>query len=637
MLLAALWLLLAVLSGTLLTWRYLPDAPLPVRIAGGAATGLVLSALIGYGTALVLGLGPLSDAVAAILTLTPALWLRVPSNRRRVQDDLHAVFSPESLLRHARVAVPLGVALLAVGVVFTASVYYKPDPDSHLPAIYTGDQNNLGDLPLHLALATSFWRGQNIPPQDVEFAGVRMPYPFLVDFQTAQLYSLGGPLVGAMVLHDGVMAVIFFGLLYLWGAAFTGDRRAGAFTMLIVFFSGGLGFLDFVAQTRLNPGAMAALLAHLPQDYTIRESVLRWGNSVNTLLIPQRSLLLGLPLMLWVFWLLWEATGMASGRSRDRLFLAAGLFTATDVLAHSYAAVIAAGLGLVLAFLFPDRRGWLHFLLPACALSLPQGLWLTTGAGMHAGHFLGWSPGWDHGQMNIARFWVINTGLFLPLLAAGMMYDSGAGRRRRLLFYAPFLLCFLVPNLVRLAPWVWDNIKVLYPWFLFSVPWAAMVLASSSRSGAGGVALALVLSLLLCLSGMLDVWRVVSGAGELKVFSGEAVAFGEGVARVVPPRSVVLHAPTYDSSIYLSGALSVLGYTGHIGTRGLDIGSREQDQAAIYAGRPEAWALMARYHIEFVAVTPQEREAYQVNDAFFDRFPRLIDWRGYRLYQIPHI
>src|SRR3712207_9042327 len=28
-----------------------------------------------------------------------------------------------------------------------------------------------------------------------------------------------------------------------------------------------------------------------------------------------------------------------------------------------------------------------------------------------------------------------------------------------LLFWLPFSLCFIIPNFVRLAPWIWDNIR----------------------------------------------------------------------------------------------------------------------------------------------------------------------------------
>jgi hypothetical protein len=46
-----------------------------------------------------------------------------------------------------------------------------------------------------------------------------------------------------------------------------------------------------------------------------------------------------------------------------------------------------------------------------------------------------------------------------------------------LLFFLPFLLCFLISNVVKLAPWEWDNIKVLIYWFIGAIPFAAFVLA----------------------------------------------------------------------------------------------------------------------------------------------------------------
>ena len=45
----------------------------------------------------------------------------------------------------------------------------------------------------------------------------------------------------------------------------------------------------------------------MTRDYTIsRDGPLRWGNAITTLLVTQRSLLLGLPVALIVFTLLWK-------------------------------------------------------------------------------------------------------------------------------------------------------------------------------------------------------------------------------------------------------------------------------------------------------------------------------------------
>ena len=77
------------------------------------------------------------------------------------------------------------VVAILLAMVFGRAVFERPD------GIYTGFTNNLGDLPLHLQVINSFVQGQNLPPEDPTFAGVRFAYPFLVDFLAAMLVRVG--------------------------------------------------------------------------------------------------------------------------------------------------------------------------------------------------------------------------------------------------------------------------------------------------------------------------------------------------------------------------------------------------------------------------------------------------------------
>ena len=121
-------------------------------------------------------------------------------------------------------------------------------------------------------------------------------------------------------------------------------------------------------------------------------------------------------------------------------------------------------------------------------LAVPQMLWATRGSSVEASRFFGWEFGWAHGQENVVWFWIKNTALFIPLLVAALAWR---GRepvvpRRLLFFYLPFALCFVVPNVYRLSPWVWDNIKVLFYWWVASAPLIALLLARLwSRRGRG--------------------------------------------------------------------------------------------------------------------------------------------------------
>ena len=109
-------------------------------------------------------------------------------------------------------------------------------------------------------------------------------------------------------------------------------------------------------------------------------------------------------------------------------------------------------------------------------------------------------------------------------------------RQRLLYFYLPFTLCFFVPNVYRLSPWVWDNIKVIFYWWIASAPLVALVLARLWRRGGALRVAAVVLLAAQTLAGGLDAWRVASGAVARQTYDPRGVAFAELIRRETPPR-----------------------------------------------------------------------------------------------------
>ncbi len=288
-------------------------------------------------------------------------------------------------------------------------------------------------------------------------------------------------------------------------------------------------------------------------------------------------------------------------------------------------------------------KGWAVFFASALVIAAPQMLWATYKSDVEAGSFFGWHFGWEGGARNVALFWLKNTGLFVPLLVAAIAWRGGRAPlvpRRLLLFYLPFTLCFVVPNLFKLSPWAWDNIKVIYYWWVASAPLVALLLAHLLRQGAVmKVAAALALVVALTLSGALDVWRVASGAMEQRVFERDGLAFAELIKEKTPPRSVILHAPTYNHPVLLTGRRGLIGYAGHLWSHGItNYAERERDAALIYRGGAEAEAALARWRVEYVVVGPLERyemsaKGIAVNEAFFQRYTKVGQVGGYSLYK----
>jgi hypothetical protein len=633
----------ALAGGTLSTYLFEDDEGPVARLAMGVPIGFVGLALAGFVFASLFGLGAGALVAAAVVVLLPALALRDARRRERVQRDALAGWDAlEDALRRPRPA----THLVAIAGVLAAALLWRVQDRAMFVTgpggIHTGSDHNLGDLPFHIAIVTSFVYGENFPPEHPELAGARLTYPFLVDLLTAMLVRAGADLRDALFAPNVLLSWSVLVLLYRWGRRLAGDRTVGVVTAALVLLSGGLGFVLLKDEPDPTAGGLVALLGAPTHDYSIVGSgPYRWGNLIITMLMPQRSFLLGLPAFLVVATTLWRAVSEDDGADglarRGRRILGAGILTGLLPLAHAHAFVTCVGLAVLWALLFPPRRDWARAIGAAVLLALPQVLVASHGTAMQAGSFLGWSVGWDRGEVGVVSFWWHNLGLFLPLLAMALAWRGAAPLvpSRLLRFYLPFVLWFVVPNVLRLSPWIWDNIKFLVFWHVASAPLVALLLVRLWTAGPRRAVLASFAFAMLVLSGALDVRRVAGRKISNPVFEAGAVAFADSLRAATPPGALVLHAPTYNSEVYLTGRRTLYGYPGHVWSQGLDGGRREDDVRAIYTGRPEAAALLRSLGIEYVLVGPLEEAMEGFDDRAFRSSPVVAESADRRLYRVP--
>ncbi len=639
----------AVLGGTLVSYLYDDDASFVTRLAYGVATGFVAVASVGFIVANVAGIAGASVLAMALAAL-PLIGILYPTARRRLAMDVRT--TGEEIL--ASVRRPSVETIGPVLYVFVATAFlwlvFAKVVIEHDGELFTGFVNNLGDLPFHFGVTSSFAYGQNFPPQDPTFAGTGFAYPYLSDVVAAMFVSLGASMPDSFLLENLLLGLALVGLLYRFTQVLTADRLAAFIAPVLVLFSGGLGWLLLFQDARTSEGGMLPLLGRLTHDYTIGAVPFRWGNAITTLLVTQRSLLLGLPIALIAFTLLWKLIHVDKAAPARvgprRTALAAGLLTGTLPLVHAHGFIVVLGTAFLLGLLFRQwREGrwrwWAIYVVSALILALPQIWWSTHDSVANAGTFFGMEFGWDHGDENIIWFWFVNTGLFIPLsmLAAVWPGRPWTTSRSLVLFTAAFGVWFIVPNVVKLAPWVWDNIKVLIYWFVGFVPLVALLLARLLKSGpafrtAGALAL-----VVMTLAGGLDVWRVVSGQTEYGEFDRDAISIAEAIKLDTPPNALLLNAPIWNEPVFLTGRRTLLGYTGHVFSRGLPYGDREADIKRIYAGDPDAGQLLAKYGIEYVMVSPLERDYMKSNDlmvseSYFQQFTTVAEAGEYRLYEV---
>jgi hypothetical protein len=671
--------LLVTAGGTLASYLYDEDVNFAARLCAGACIGIAVLGLAGFVLASFLGLTPLTILLALLITVAlPILFLRNPDLRAFVEQDLR---STSRSIRQA-VGNPTGIQLgYTVFYFVVAAILWRAFQRAMIETpegIFTGLLNNFGDLPFHVSVITSFSFGNNFPPQDPTYAGVRFTYPFLTDFVSAIFVRCGADLRQSMFLENFVVALAFVGLMHRWALEMLRDKLAAIITPILVLLNGGLGWILLWDQwTKNNKDGLVGILQGLPPSFTvIPETTWRWGNAISTLLIPQRGFLLGLPLAVIVFTQWWlsaeekrkrEKREEGKGKKRKKLkkvhidepepvnpqhftlfpfspipqsmrrMIAAGVVAGLLPLVHAHSFVVVMVVGGCIALLQRRWRDWITFALVASVIALPQMWWSTHNSAVDAGKFFEWQFGWDHGQENPFWFWLKNTGLFIPLTLAALLWRHDGKplvSRKLLVFYLPFTLCFIIPNVLKMAPWIWDNIKVLFYWWLASAPLVALLLARLWRQGIVKRAIAVCLVTCVTLAGGLDVAAIVLRSNEYGIFTAPGIQFAELIKREAAPQAVVIHAPVHNHPVFLTGRRSLMGYPGHVWTHGLEFGPRESEIRRVYAGAPDANAILRKYGVDYAVVSPLEKNIMNVNDQFFSSFQLVGEVGEYRLYKI---
>ena len=625
-------LVAAIAGGTLLATWVEPRDGWVDRVAAGAALGATLQALLGFVLASWAGMS------AGVVLLASALVVLIPYAALRYRGRRATERGAAATRRQAagKLAIDRGLAayLLAFAVFFvlffSRAAYMKDG------ALMTGEYNNYGDLGVHLGIITGFVKGEAFPPEHTEMAGTRLTYPFLVDFGAAMLVATGAEITTALLLQNAVLAMALLLALHGWVLRLVGDKGAARLAPLLFFLGGGFGFVALLLEAEEAGLSLAEKLRDLPHSYTILwgewGDVLRWGNPLTTLLITQRAFLLGLPLALFVWTLWWRAVDPADTGGRARRLLSAGLVAGLLPLAHAHSYIVIMGMGGVLAIVYWRLwRDWILFFAASLIVAVPQAIWSTRGAGASAGKFVAWHYGWAmprDGSFSLAEFWAINLGVSL----LGIWALLATPRLRR--FLAPFLLCLIVPNVVRLAPWEWDNIKVLLYGYLALLPPLAWLLARMLQNGAAARGVGAALLVLLTASGAVDVWRVVGRLQDIAHFGPEVIEQARLIEEKTPPRARILTSQSVSRPTLLTGRRSVIGASFHIWTHGMNAQAAEQDVRLMYGGGAEADRLLKQYAVDYVLVGPIERAELHANEDYFARYERVGDAGGAALYRV---
>jgi len=643
----ALVLAVGVAAGSGLTYLIGLALTVEERVAFGAVIGVAALTGVSFLISLVVRDVTVVTVLLALGLVLLVAAVSVSTHRIQVRSDLadgraRWLASPRSPGHPWPVAAVL-VICGAWTVHFLHQAYvYTPD------GLFAGYVNIWGDWAAHLTFAGSFAYGHNFPPEYPLDPGHRLGYPFMVDFFAANLVPLGARLTSALVMTSGLLGLAFPAVLYLAAQRFTGGRAAAVLVVFVFLLSGGLGFYQLVSS--IQHGGLGVLM-HLPREYTLnRDLNFQWLNPVLAYLVPQRSTLFGFSLALILLVVLWLAV---RGGSKGQPFLFCGVVAGIMPVFHVHAYGTVVALALFWALLFSRRAQWFAFFIPALVIGIPILLWMwppantsMCGDGPRVGGYcieLGWlsSADWQRdGFIWIGRdyvwFWIKNTSVFIPLLLAGHILRTWIPTGF-VKWFTPMWLWFLVPSVIVLQPWDWDNTKFFIFWALLGSIVVGGVLARMFQRGPGMAVAASALLLLLGLSGALDLARASDyTVSSVQFTDAGGLHVAEWVRRHTSPTAVFAVADEHNSPIpTLAGRRVLIGYPGWLWTYGMpDYVAKGADLKRILTGDPLAPDLVRKYGVDYVMIGPQEIPR-GASRAFWDEHGTLVyDKDGYSVYRV---
>jgi hypothetical protein len=539
-----------------------------------------------------------------------------------------------------------------------------------------------GDCSFHVAIINSFVYRNNFPPQYPVIIDTPMEYPILVDFLSAILMKTGFDLRSSIIIPNVLFQASTLCLISSLAIRIFKRKYVGALSAFLFFFAGNMGII-YAVQDLLKYGDFTAWITNLPTDYSgsgISDlPMIRFGNPVAVMLLPQRASPLGIGISMMVYILVFYSL---QSRENLRELIVAGILTGLlpTIHSHSFIAVVIVVFFLILEF----RRGLRFFaaiFVPAAILSLPQILAIQAHAG---GGFMGVTIGWlginverimslnwstplnvllsfIQSALFLAVFWLMNIGIIILLFIFGFKKSTVAIRG----FYSPFFMLFILGNFVRFQPWDWDNYKIFLHWYIITVmlaSYGAIKIADFAfenfrfgrqpkkidRQHLKLIFSAATLTIILFFSTATGFLSNIKMVQERYLMWSEAdLAFADWVRRNTPPESVFLTSTDYLHPVAtMGGRQIVLGYEGWLWSHGISLKRIQEvrnDLVEMFKGN---YTLIKKYGVNFISITHYERafsisNGFRINIEFFSEsvyfekvYDEALDGENYIVFRV---
>lgn len=442
----------------------------------------------------------------------------------------------------------------------------------------TLNYHNLGDLPLHINYIRAMSEGNSFPLANPSFAAELLRYPYGMDLYNALWDSLGVPLQA----HFFVVGL---------GATFLSLVALRAFAswwgLIGFFFSGGwLGWWFF------------------PYSHSLMQDT-AWKNMFLTVFVTQRGFLWALPAGLWILQQISSADRLAK-TSWWILGLVWGSLAFFHV--HSFVA-----LSLMMAY-FSLRNGQLVQGLKSFIVAGPLGVLfvLFSTDSFRQASVVRLSSGWTF--KNDTAFWSylnFNFGPYLYLFIffiIFLIWQSFRQKSFRTLFdFVFYSFLFLIFFYVLLAPYDWDNIKVLIWAYLGILSVIAAALTPRLRPWSKPL-----LAAVLAASGLVVVTPTLFFDKDAQVlYADEELQAARRATQDLPRDAVFFATEDYAHVLTYLGRLRTAGYEGHLFAHGVNYGQQKELNTEILQREPStSLELLQEAGANYIFLGPREQSVF---------------------------
>jgi hypothetical protein len=471
---AALYWLLTAIAGGLVAGAVRASLTVEERIALAVVAGVLGGSLAALGFTTIAGIRTVTVLAGPVLIAVLALiGQRLGGDPREGwRQSLAAVperWRTRELMWISAVAV---AAVIGFSVLFAHTLFTQDGSvDSNFATVWA-------DWSMHATTASNFALGHDLPPTSPVFSGTPLLYPFLPDFQSGMLLTLGTGIAAALAVPSALFCVAIVLLVVSLGRRLAGSVAVGVLAVAMCMLGGGLGIeglywdacnphghaaaqcapsrfvtdpagaVSTAAHTVANiPGTIAAQ----PRAYDALQAGpaapldnVQWYTPMLAWWLPQRPFLFGFAAVLCVLLLIVATRG--DPRPQWGAFVVAGLLFGLLPLVHVHS-FIALLLVLPVMALMWRRTEWLALVALAVVLATPRLVQIAHGdhGAVALGNNFPWlEPGWmsqavsftpPHQGIGLASvagavggglralvtpewwgFWFVNCGIVLPVM-----------------------------------------------------------------------------------------------------------------------------------------------------------------------------------------------------------------------------